>query len=76
MVVLNSYLRLSECFHPLFDLNILKMVTSRAATIQLSDNTIRIAIFASRYDTYRDTLFGLRRNFEIKQSIQLGANNA
>ena len=27
----------------------------RAATIQLPHDTIRITIFASRYDTYRDT---------------------
>ena len=39
----------------------------RAVAIQLPDNMKRIAIFASRYDTYRDTLFGLRRNFEIKK---------
>ena len=28
---------------------------ARAATIQLPHDTIRITIFASRYDTYRDT---------------------
>ena len=29
----------------------------RAATIQLPQDTIHITIFASRYDTYRDTFF-------------------
>ena len=28
---------------------------TRAATIQLPHDTIRITIFATRYDTYRDT---------------------
>ena len=42
------------------------IIVNRAATIQLPDDTIHIVIFASRYDVYRDTLFGLRRNFEIK----------
>ena len=31
------------------------MLEIRAATIQLPHDTIRITIFASRYDTYRDT---------------------
>ena len=32
---------------------------SRAATIHSPHDTIRITIFASRYDTHRDTLFRL-----------------
>ena len=32
-------------------------VEPRAATIQLPHDTIRIAIFASRYDTYCNTFF-------------------
>ena len=35
------------------------MVFCRAATIHSPHDTIRIAILASRYDTYRDTLFRL-----------------
>ena len=31
------------------------LLITRAATIQLPHDTIRIAIFASRYDMYRDT---------------------
>ena len=32
-----------------------RRVDARAATIQLPHGTIRITIFASRYDVYRDT---------------------
>ena len=35
----------------------------RAATIQLLRNTIHIAIFMSRYDTYHDTFSGMRKAF-------------
>ena len=32
-----------------------EILHNRAATIQLPHDTIRITIFASRYDAYRDT---------------------
>ena len=35
------------------------VTTRRAATIHSPHDTIRIAILASRYDTYRNTLFRL-----------------
>ena len=35
----------------------------RAATIQLLHDTIHIAIFMSRCDTYRDTFSGMRKAF-------------
>ena len=40
-------------------LKMLKALNTRAATIHSPHDTIHIAILASRYDTYRDTLFRL-----------------
>ena len=44
----------------------------RAATIQLPHNTIRITIFSSRYDTYRDTFLTTLEPKKQHSSMKLG----
>ena len=49
-------------------LRTVNLSVTAAATIQLPYDTIRVAIFASRYDIYRDTflqLENLRNNIDL-----------
>ena len=58
-VYTNFYQNSSICSEDNEEKHIFTSIKGRAAMIHSPHDTIRIAILASRYDTYRDTLFRL-----------------